>query len=273
MSHPRQDSAGVAERIQRAGEQFLEWNANAVPGASRYEEGEEHTSPVPSLYSSTHHGQESDNNPSNDTPALRALRRTYSHMEADRERDRYAEYLDDKDSEGMPNAFDLGWRRNLAHLFGPNPLLWGLPICNTTGDGWRWEVSPAWSAAQEEMSRRKERSLAVAENQNQGQAHVSAGYEQSRDREYHYGYDGHDDLNQNEDGNLYSRSAMSMKHLPPPSLSSRSESDRSRRRQRRGFDQAEPFEVSSTDEGSDDEFGRGEEDDVEGGWMWKNRGR
>ncbi|KAJ9604263.1 palmitoyltransferase for Vac8p [Cladophialophora chaetospira] len=277
-NHHRQGSEGVAERIQRAGEQFLEWNANAVPGASRYEEGEEHTSPVPSIYSSAQHNFNGPNNnqatPPNDTPALRALRRTYSHMEADRERDRYDAYLDDKDSETMPNAFDLGWRRNLSHLLGPNPMLWALPICNTTGDGWRWEVSAAWTAHQEELARRKEHRLAALQNQNDTAGQML--YEQSRDREYHYGYDGQDDRRDpgHEHDDVYSRSAVSMRALPPHARSSMPPtSDHSRRRQRRDFDQSEPFEVSSSDDDSDSDVGYDDTDDVERGWMRRNRGR
>jgi len=49
----------------------------------------------------------------------------------------------------------MGWKRNLLHVFGDKPLFWGLPICNTTGDGWQWEVSPKWSAAHEEVARQR----------------------------------------------------------------------------------------------------------------------
>ncbi|OCT45372.1 Palmitoyltransferase pfa3 [Cladophialophora carrionii] len=286
LNHRREASEGVAGRLQRAGEQFLEWNANAVPGASRYEEGEEHTSPVPSVYDSNsrHVPRPQDS----DTPALRALRRTYSHLEAERERDRYVEYLDDKDSEDMPNAFDLGWRRNLNHLFGPNPLLWALPICNTTGDGWRWEVSPKWMAAQEEIAKRKDRRLAAMMDQGRNEsANGHAGYEQDRDwrSQYHYGYDGQDETQhqhqQHQPGShadVYSRSAVSMKHLPPHGLGSTSSSDRSRRRQRRDFDRAEPFEVSSSEDDDDDNDDDDTDSDVgyndndaERGWARRNR--
>ena len=175
-SHHRADSNDLSGRVKRAGEQLLEFHANAVPGASRYEEGEEHTSPTPSVRYPPHARfdmeapQQYHDHPAADahaetaTPAVRALRRTHqqqsqSSYEHDREADRYAEYLDDRESEKMPNAFDLGWRRNLLHMLGPNPWLWFLPICNTTGDGWRWDVSEKWVRAREEMEVRQEERL------------------------------------------------------------------------------------------------------------------
>jgi hypothetical protein len=157
--HCRRSSHGVADRLQRAGEQILEFHANAIPGASRLEEGEERTSPaldgLSDFSRAPPHGGEHTNE-ARDSPALQALRRNYSSAEEQRERDRYEEYIDDKTSEKLPNAFDLGWRRNLLHLFGPNPLLWALPVCNTTGDGWKWEVSAKWVQATEEVARRRE---------------------------------------------------------------------------------------------------------------------
>ncbi|KAK8032243.1 palmitoyltransferase PFA3 [Apiospora arundinis] len=60
------------------------------------------------------------------------------------------------DSEKLPNAFDLGVKRNLMHLFGPSPMLWFVPIINTTGDGWAWEASPKWVAARERLSSERE---------------------------------------------------------------------------------------------------------------------
>jgi palmitoyltransferase ZDHHC2/15/20 len=167
--HGRTNSNVLADKVKRAGDQILEFHANAIPGASRYEEGEEHTSPVPSLRQPTqyydHPSLHDQQNNSTDTPAVRALRRSYhqnqsqSSYEHDRETDRYEEYLDDRDSEKLPNAFDLGWKRNLAHLFGPNPWLWGLPVCNTTGDGWRWEVSERWNRAKEDAEERRQQRL------------------------------------------------------------------------------------------------------------------
>ncbi|KIW21029.1 hypothetical protein PV08_01608 [Exophiala spinifera] len=285
--HRRGGSEGVAERLQRAGEQILEFHANAVPGASRYEEGEEHTSPVPSLYyNQTSHHPNSDsyhhhprhpysNNSAyrdalgqqhavadnaNDTPALRALRRTYSNIEAERERERYDEYMDDFEAEGMPNAFDLGWRRNLTHLFGPSPLLWWLPVCNTTGDGWRWEVSEKWQLAQEEAARRKERRIEemMSSDQRAGGATGAvglrggggfAGYERDRERDENnnnngYGY--HEGHGHGYGGSM--QSAMSMKALP------HQHQRQHRGRQRTDVDrgengQIERFQVSSSSDG------------------------
>ncbi|EXJ78743.1 hypothetical protein A1O1_09145 [Capronia coronata CBS 617.96] len=261
LNSHRGSAEGVAERLQRAGEQILEFHANAVPGASRFEEGEEHTSPVPSAYNTIRHPQQHSDayiddhhynsgggeQRNHETPALQALRRTYSNMEAERERTRYAEYLDDRDSETLPNAFDLGWRRNLTHLFGPQPYLWWLPVCNTTGDGWRWEVSEKWMIAQEEASKRKEERLAAVADPNNGNGHGLTGirggggysdsaprhyysqYETDREREYDYPRD-HDTLEQdgyfygdeNDNtprnysgiGGVYSQNAMSLQHLP-----------------------------------------------------------
>lgn len=80
----------------------------------------------------------------------------YDQYERQRARDRYEEYLDEQDSEKLPSAFDLGWRRNLRHLFGPKRSLWFLPICNTTGDGWSWEPSPKWLEAREKIAAERE---------------------------------------------------------------------------------------------------------------------
>ncbi|KIW86492.1 hypothetical protein Z517_01890 [Fonsecaea pedrosoi CBS 271.37] len=299
LNHSRRSSEGVAGRLQRAGEQFLEWNANAVPGASRYEEGEEHTSPVPSVRNTTQrdapYPQGSDQSANHrpqqpdvfdDTPAVRALRNTYSHMEAARERERYSQYLDDQESEKMPNAFDLGWRQNLNHLFGPNRFLWAFPICNTTGDGWRWEVSPRWVAAQEEAARKKEQRLAAMMDHDHyagpingrgGRGYGYQEYESDRDRDYVVNFDGlHENtVPRHADEDMYSHSAMSMKNLPPNHKNASSTADLSKRRQRRDFDQDEPFEVSSGDDyDSDSDIGydnRDDQDDAERGWTRRNR--
>lgn len=291
-SHLRRESEGMGERLQRAGEQILEFHANAIPGATRYEEGEEHTSPVPSLYNSTQNYPPYPQHPSaypDDTPAIRALRRTYSNVEADRERQRYNDYLDDRESEKLPNAFDLGWRRNLNHLFGPNPFLWALPICNTTGDGWTWEASQSWIAAQDTLSRERERRLAQAESQDvMGHPPASGvrggggvptyerqrGYDSDVDHRYR-SYDGTHD----QDPHLYSNSAMSMQTYPQqdqfdPELAG---SERGRRRQRRDFDitnegEIETFEVSSDDsDDSDSDVAYSGRSDAESGWKRRNR--
>lgn len=87
----------------------------------------------------------------------RPHRRNYDDMERSRERDRYEDYLDEQDSEKLPSAFDLGWRRNLRHLFGDRLFLRFMPICNTTGDGWNWEPNPKWVEAREVIRRERER--------------------------------------------------------------------------------------------------------------------
>lgn len=77
-------------------------------------------------------------------------------MERQRARERYEAYLDEQDSEKLPSAFDLGWKRNLGHLFGPTPALWFIPIITTTGDGWSWEPSPKWLEARERIALERE---------------------------------------------------------------------------------------------------------------------
>ncbi|KAH0316545.1 zf-DHHC-domain-containing protein, partial [Aureobasidium melanogenum] len=124
------------------GEQLKEIHANAVPGVTRPEEGDESRLPTPLP----------TQNSAFESPASESLRRSYASLEADRERERYAEYLDEQDSDKLPHAFDLGWRRNLLDLFGHNPYLWFLPVCNTEGDGWRWEVSAHWIARRDEVA-------------------------------------------------------------------------------------------------------------------------
>ncbi|KAI4189298.1 MAG: hypothetical protein L6R41_001567 [Letrouitia leprolyta] len=125
---------------QSYGRQLAEIHTNAIPGATRDEEGEEM---LPA--------RAGDN-----SPAQLALRRNYNDLERSRERERYEEYLDEQDSEKLPNAFDLGWRTNLRHLFGENSLLWFLPVRNSVGDGWRWEPSQKWLDAREDLRRRRE---------------------------------------------------------------------------------------------------------------------
>ncbi len=122
------------------GDQLRQIHANVLPGVTRPEEGEERSS-----------------------PAQGSLRRNYNDLEVARERERYDDYLDEQDSEKLPNAFDLGWRRNLRHVFGEKLLYWALPICNTTGDGWQWEASPRWLEASQHLA--KEREARVRENE------------------------------------------------------------------------------------------------------------
>lgn len=135
-----------ANQLPYAAQQIVDFHANALPGVTRPEEGEERLSSA--------HG-----------PQRRPL--SYADLERDRSRRQYEEYLDEQDSEKLPNAFDLGWRRNLGHLFGPSPWLWALPICNTTGDGWSWEPSPRWLEAREKLK---------AEREAQQQREINAGW-------------------------------------------------------------------------------------------------
>lgn len=126
---------------------------NVLPGVTRPEEGEE-LRPDPSFSPP----QPYDAYDSANGPQLQAgSRRFYtpSEMESLRARRRYEEYLDEQDSSKLPNAFDLGPRRNLLHLMGHNPWLWVLPVCNTTGDGWSWEANPKWVDARERIARER----------------------------------------------------------------------------------------------------------------------
>ncbi|KAI6987217.1 zf-DHHC-domain-containing protein [Hortaea werneckii] len=136
-------------------DQLKEIHANALPGVLRPEEGETSSGTTSrSLTPNPHPPYPNHQTPS--TPAHTSLHRTFASLEAQREHDRYNAYLDEIDSEKLPNAFDNGWRRNLSHIFGPEPLLWWLPVCNTTGDGWSWEISGRWEEARGEVARERE---------------------------------------------------------------------------------------------------------------------
>lgn len=112
------------------GQQLLDIHANSLPGITRPEEGEEVRS-----Y----------------TPAAPSAQLSYAELERRQREKRYEEYLDEQDSSKLPHAFDLGWKLNYKHLFGPSPWLWMFPIPNTTGDGWSWDASPKWLAARERI--------------------------------------------------------------------------------------------------------------------------
>ncbi|KAF2397816.1 zf-DHHC-domain-containing protein, partial [Trichodelitschia bisporula] len=92
------------------------------------------------------------------SPAASSLRRAaaFDAAERARERARYESYLDERDDESLPNAFDLGWAHNLRSVLGPNPWLWAVPVCNSVGDGWTWETSAEWSRRRDEVRRRRE---------------------------------------------------------------------------------------------------------------------
>lgn len=245
---------GISDTLHRAGGQILEFHANAVPGALRYEEGEEHRSPTPSTrntYMSTSDGSSHFSDFSaqqGQSPAQQALRKNYSNYETDRERERYEEYLDDTETSKMPNAFDLGWRKNLLAVFGPNRWLWLLPVCNTAGDGWKWEVSQKWMIASEEAARRKEERLQRA--QNSRQAPIAYGGQSSDGDGGHY-----NDFESNsydDSPAAHGHGAMSMRTF-----------QRTGRRQRRDFDAAgEDGEVGSfevSDSASESSPGNGED--------------
>jgi len=144
---------------------------------TRAEEGEERTSPTvqSNEYDRPPHNTYHQNSCENDhrSPAQQSLYRSYEELERERERDRYEDYLDERDGEKMPNAFNLGWRLNLLHLFGENVLLWPLPVCTTTGDGWHWEPSSKWLEAKRKLERqraeRREEALRQGQQQQQQQ--------------------------------------------------------------------------------------------------------
>ncbi|KAK2753165.1 palmitoyltransferase for Vac8p [Arachnomyces sp. PD_36] len=147
---------GIGQTLQGFGQQVIDSHANAIPGVTREEEGEERPSPTLHSHDMSSQYRNTYNNPTRgqydpQSPAQQSLYQSYGELERARERERYEDYLDDRDSEKLPHAFDLGWRRNLQHLFGEKPLLWFLPICNTTGDGWKWEASNKWIEARERI--------------------------------------------------------------------------------------------------------------------------
>lgn len=147
-------NAVVTGEHQPLTDRLKEIHANALPGVLRPEEGESGPntrtpSPLPPAASG---------NPGS-SPAQQSLHRSYASLEAQRERDRYNNYQDELDSERLPNAFDLGWKRNLLHVMGPVPWKWPLPFLNTTGDGWSWEVSPTFWEAKDRIAREREQRM------------------------------------------------------------------------------------------------------------------
>ncbi|KAK4460700.1 palmitoyltransferase [Cladorrhinum samala] len=149
-TYVNQHTPGQGVALPSYGQQLLDIHQNAIPGVTRPEEGEEfrHSNP---------HDEHDPNSP-NFNPELQGGTRrfTYNEMEQYRARKRYEEYLDEQEATKLPNAFDLGPKKNLLHLFGPNPWLWAFPICTTTGDGWSWEPSPKWVQAREDMVKERE---------------------------------------------------------------------------------------------------------------------
>lgn len=122
LRKPYQKAHNPANHLPSAAQQFVDFHTNALPGITRPEEGEEQR---PQYARGT-----------------APMHMSYAEREQYQSRLRYEEYLDEQDSEKLPNAFDLGWKRNMQHLLGPNPWLWFLPITNTTGDGWSWDGNP-----------------------------------------------------------------------------------------------------------------------------------
>lgn len=159
QQHGRNGSTRIGHTLQNYGNQLLDMHANAIPGVTRAEEGEERASPtfVRRDHDSNHPNGYNPNEHVDDyrSPAQQSLYQSYGELERMREYDRYEEYLAEEDSAKLPNAFDLGWRRNLTHLFGTNKLLWPIPISTTTGDGWHWEPSPNWLEAKNDIEQER----------------------------------------------------------------------------------------------------------------------
>ncbi|KAI1821552.1 palmitoyltransferase PFA3 [Xylaria intraflava] len=120
--------------LSKYGQQLIDPHSNAAPAINHLEGGEATFSRVDGRLSHA----------------------SYEEVERYRARKRYEEYMDEEDSKKLPNAFDLGAKNNLLHMFGPKPWLWFFPIINTTGNGWSWEPSPKWLAARERITRERE---------------------------------------------------------------------------------------------------------------------
>ncbi|GAB1314120.1 palmitoyltransferase for Vac8p [Madurella fahalii] len=157
QTYINQHTPGQGVALPSYGQQLLDIHQNALPGITRPEEGEElRPEPSPTLRDNFESASSGRGGPELQAGSRRF---TYDEMERYRARKRYEEYLDEQDSTKLPNAFDLGPRRNLLHLLGPNPWLWALPICNTTGDGWSWEPNPKWLEARERLARERQEQL------------------------------------------------------------------------------------------------------------------
>lgn len=153
LRKPYQHAHNPNSNMPQAAQQIIDFHANALPGITRPEEGEERRSV-------------SDNRPINGA-AVPPPHMSYAERERYQSRLRYEEYLDEQDSEKLPNAFDLGWKRNMKHLLGPSPWLWFLPISNTTGDGWSWDPNPKWTETRDRLR---------TEREQQRQREINAGW-------------------------------------------------------------------------------------------------
>lgn len=156
-AYTAQHTEGRGVALPRYGQQLLDMHQDILPGVTRPEEGEELRELAPP-YNNYDEESGRDNNSNGTSTLISGMPRhmSYDELERARARKRYEEYLDDQDSSKLPNAFDLGWRRNLRQLFGRNPYLWVFPICNSTGDGWHWEPSPKWLEARDRIQRERD---------------------------------------------------------------------------------------------------------------------
>ena len=251
------DAANGSEETQGYGQQLAEIHANVLPSVTRPEEGET----MLSLSNDHDHdpelGLSSENNAGRTSgtttrhPQAKP-HRSYASLERSRERSRYEDYLDEQASSKLPNAFDLGWKRNLVHLLGPRPLFWALPICNTTGDGWKWEANPKWIQARDALRREGERERAWDDERGgrededdwrgDHRYHDGSGWEADDGRHYlpnsNGGLNGLPGYPDHHDSDGRPESHMSMKTL----------------RRNVDFDGDERFEVSSDDDNEDDDF-------------------
>ena len=98
---------------------------------------------------------------------------SYTDLERFQAWKRHETYRDEQDSSELPHAFDLGTKRNLAHLFGEKWYLWAIPIRNTTGDGWNWEPSRKWLEARGRLAREREEQRKRERAAGWGEPHIS----------------------------------------------------------------------------------------------------
>ncbi len=160
LRRPYNSAHNPTGHMHPVAQQVVDFHANALPGITRPEEGEE--------------GRRSNDmrRPNGHTAPVQL---SYHEMEQQQSRRRYEEYLDEQDSEKLPSAFDLGWKRNMEHLLGHNKFLWFLPINNTTGDGWSWEASPKWLEVRDRLRREREEQRAREINAGWGMADPQTG--------------------------------------------------------------------------------------------------